>query len=96
MGRRMMRLDEADPKGLVRESYRIEGITLGECRSILVDWALSLPLDAPMKEAIRVVMAEYALGAPDHPMSKVLEEGLMSPEAPKRRGGRAARAAKGD
>jgi hypothetical protein len=87
----MMRLDEADPKGLVRESYRIEGITLGECRSILVDWALSLPLDAPMKEAIRVVMAEYALGAPDHPMSKVLEEGLLSPVAPKLRGGRAAR-----
>ncbi|WGV17979.1 hypothetical protein [Fuscovulum ytuae] len=86
-----MRLDEADPKGLVRESYRIEGITLGECKSILVDWALSLPVDAPMKEAIRVVMAEYALGAPDHPMSKVLEEGLMAPEAPKRRGGRAAR-----
>lgn len=86
-----MRLDEADPKGLVRESYRIEGISLGECRSILVDWALSLPLDAPMEEAIRVVMAEYALGAPDHPMSKVLEEGLSSPEAPKRRGGRAAR-----
>lgn len=86
-----MQLNEADPKGLVRESYRIEGITLGECRSILVDWALSLPVDAPMKEAIRVVMAEYALGAPDHPMSKVLEEGLMAPEAPKRRGGRAAR-----
>lgn len=86
-----MRLDEADPKGLVRESYRIEGITLGECRSILVDWALSLPVDAPMKEAIRTVMAEYALGAPDHPMSKVLEEGLLTPEAPKRRGGRAAR-----
>ena len=63
-----MRLDEADPKGLVRESYRIEGISLGECRSILVDWALSLPLDAPMKEAIRVVMAEYATAAPDHPM----------------------------
>lgn len=86
-----MRLDEADPKGLVRESYRIEGITLGECRSILVDWALSLPVDAPMKEAIRTVMAEYALGAPDHPMSKVLEEGLLTPDAPKRRGGRAAR-----
>lgn len=86
-----MQLTEADPKGLVRESYRIEGITPGECRSILVDWALSLPLDAPMKEAIRVVMAEYAFAAPDHPMSKVLEEGLMAPEAPKRRGGRAAR-----
>ena len=91
MGRRAVRLDEADPKGLVRESYRIEGITLGECRSIFVDWALSLPVDAPMKDAIRTVMAEYALGAPEHPMSSVLKDGLMTPDAPKRRGGRAAR-----
>ncbi|NBE08823.1 hypothetical protein [Paragemmobacter ruber] len=86
-----MRLDEADPKGLVRESYRIEGITLGECRSIFVDWALSLPVDAPMKDAVRVLIAEYALGAPGHPMSQVLEDGLKTPDAPKRRGGRAAR-----
>ena len=35
-------LAEADPKGLVRESYNIDGITLGECRSIFLDWALSL------------------------------------------------------
>ena len=75
MGRRAVRLDEADPKGLVRESYRIEGITLGECRSIFVDWALSLPVDAPMKDAIRVLIAEYAPGAPGHPMSQVLEDG---------------------
>ena len=44
MGRRAVRLDEADPKGLVRESYNIEGITLGECGSIFMDWALSLPV----------------------------------------------------
>ena len=44
MGRRAVRLEEADPKGLVRESYNIEGITLGECRSIFMDWALSLPV----------------------------------------------------
>ncbi len=91
MGRRAVRLNEADPKGLVRESYRIEGITAGECRSIFVDWALSLPVDAPMKDAVRVLIAEYALGAPEHPMSKVLEDGLMTPDTPKRRGGRAAR-----
>lgn len=91
MGRRALLLKEADPKGLVRESYRIEGITLGECRSILVDWALSLPVDAPMKDAIRTLIAEYAVGAPDHPMSRVLEDGLMTPDTPKRRGGRAAR-----
>lgn len=91
MGRRAVQLNEADPKGLVRESYRIEGITEGECRSIFVDWALSLPVDAPVKDAVRALMAEYALGAPDHPMSKVLRDGLLTPDAPKRRGGRAAR-----
>ena len=44
-----------DPKGLIREAYRIEGITLGECRSIFLDWALSLPDGVeprgPIKEA---------------------------------------------
>ena len=35
--------DPLDPKGLIRESYRIEGITEGECRSVFLDWALSLP-----------------------------------------------------
>ncbi len=91
MGRRAVLLSEADPKGLVRESYRIDGITAGECRSIFVDWALSLPVDAPIKDAVRTLMAEYAQGAPDHPMSAVLKDGLMTPDAPKRRGGRAAR-----
>ena len=91
MGRRAVLLNEADPKGLVRESYRIDGITPGECRSIFVDWALSLPVDAPIKDAVRTLMAEYALGAPEHPMSAVLKDGLMTPDAPKRRGGRAAR-----
>ena len=86
-----MRIEEADPKGLVRESYRIDGITLGECKSIFVDWALSLPVDAPMKDALRALIAHYALPEPDHPMSGVMEAGLLAPEAPKRRGGRAAR-----
>jgi hypothetical protein len=88
-----MRHEDADPKGLVRESYAIEGITLGECRSIFVDWALSLPVDAPMRDALRALIAHYALNAPDHPMSKVMSEGLTAPETPKRRGGRAARVA---
>lgn len=82
---------EADPKGLVRESYRIEGITADQCRSVFVDWALSLPVNAPMHEAIRALIAEYAMPEPDHPMSAVLKDGLAMPETPKRRGGRAAR-----
>lgn len=91
MGRRAMRIEEADPKGLVRESYRIEGITLGECKSIFVDWALSLPVDAPMKDALRALIAHYGLDAPDHPMSGVMKDGLLAPDAPRRKGGRAAR-----
>ena len=87
----MMRLDEADPKGLVRESYRIEGIGGPECRSIFIDWALSLKPGVDSADALRVVLAEYAPGAPDHPMTVVLTEALLTPEPPRRRGGRAAR-----
>jgi hypothetical protein len=86
-----MQLNEADPKGLVRESYAIEGITAGECRSIFMDWALSLPVDSHIPDAVRVLMAEYALEAPDHPMSAVLKDGLDMPDHPRRKGGRAAR-----
>ena len=86
-----MQLDEADPKGLVRESYRIEGITPGECRPIFVDWALSLPVGRDQGDALRTLIAHYAMPAPDHPMSRVLHEALVPAEAPRRRGGRAAR-----
>lgn len=81
----------ADPKGLVRESYAIEGITAPECRSIFLDWALSLKAGTDPAEAARVLIAFYALGRPEHPMSAVLEQGLAAPLAPRRRGGRAAR-----
>ena len=37
--------DPNDHKGLIREAYRIDGITLPECRSIFLDWALSLPAE---------------------------------------------------
>lgn len=83
--------NEADPKGLVRECYRIEGITLGECRSIFVDWALSIPADLSVPDAVRTLIAEYAQGRTDHPMTAVLTEALTAPAAPRRRGGRAAR-----
>lgn len=84
-----MQLAEADPKGLVRESYRIEGITPAECRSIFVDWALSLPIGLPVAEAAKLLIATYAL--PDHPMTPVLSDALTAPPKPSRRGGRAAR-----
>lgn len=86
-----MTFEEADPKGLVRESYRIEGITPGECRSIFMDWALSLKVDADHPAAIEVLLAHYGPGAADHPMTETLRAGLAAPEAPRRKGGRLGR-----
>jgi hypothetical protein len=86
-----MDLIEADPKGLVRESYRIDGITAGECRSIFMDWALSIPTERSVPDAVRVLIATYAAANPDHPMTAVLGQALAAPAEPRRRGGRAAR-----
>ena len=51
--------DFHDPKGLVREAYMIEGITLPECRSILLDWALSLPLGADPRPLAAALLARH-------------------------------------
>ena len=83
----MTERDPHDPKGLVREAHAIDGITEPECRSIFLDWALSLPPDAdPLVEAL---LARY--GAEGHPMTGVLRAALAAPDVPRRRGGRAGR-----
>lgn len=76
-----------DPKGLIRESYRIEGITSAECRSIFLDWALSAPVEGGMGQALEQLIGYYAKGHEDHPMTAVLREGLVQSETPRRRGG---------
>ena len=78
---------ERDPKGLIFESYRIDGISPGECRSIFLDWALSLPVGADTPTALRGLLAEYEVSHPGHPMNTVMRDGLVSFGTPKRRGG---------
>lgn len=85
-----MRLEQADPKGLIRESYRIEGISAPECRTIFLDWAISLAPGTETRLALKRVIAEYGADA-DHPMTAVLKAGLEAPAATGRRGGRRAR-----
>ncbi len=78
---------EVDHKGLIREAYRIEGITAPECRSIFLDWALSLPEGQDSTAAMRQLLDLYGAGTPDHPMTAVLTEGLAAADRPRRRGG---------
>ncbi|MDD7969698.1 hypothetical protein [Roseinatronobacter alkalisoli] len=80
-------IPEHDPKGLIRESYRIDGISMDECRSILIDWALSLPSGQDHMQAVQAMLDQYGPLAPDHPMTGLLREG-MTPRAPRPRRGR--------
>jgi hypothetical protein len=81
--------DPDDPKGLIRESFRIEGITDAECRSILIDWALSLPAGRDTRAAMARLLARH--GELDHPMTRLMHEAATDPPSPTRRGGRAGR-----
>ena len=77
--------DQNDPKELILESYRIEGITESECRSIFLDWALSVGIDSQV--AISGLLETYGADHPDHPMTAILKDGLAKLSEPRRRGG---------
>ncbi|WP_298836150.1 hypothetical protein [uncultured Roseobacter sp.] len=83
----MIKGDEDDPKGLIYEAYRIEGISKPECRSVFLDWALSLPMERDTGQTLRTLIARYRDIHPDHPMTEVMTEGLTGMAAPRRRGG---------
>ncbi|WP_300029727.1 hypothetical protein [uncultured Roseobacter sp.] len=83
----MIKGDEHDPKGLIFEAYRIEDISKAECRSIFLDWALSLPMERDTGATLRVLIDQYGGTYPDHPMTEVMTEGLTGMAAPRRRGG---------
>lgn len=76
-----------DPKGLIYQAYRIDGITASQCRSIFLDWALSLHEDQDSGAAIVELLARAGPDATDHPMSMVLQQGLTKTTNPRRRGG---------
>lgn len=80
-----------DPRGLIREAYRMEGLGPGECRSIFLDWALGLPAGSDPRALIPALLARYSATAPDHPMTQVLRSGLDASGPARRRGGWAAR-----
>ena len=76
-----------DAKGVIREAYRIDGITDAQCRSIFLDWALSLSDGIETSVALNTLLMAYGDAAPDHPMTQVLRQGLTKITNPRRRGG---------
>lgn len=84
-------IDAADPRGLIRESYRIEGIGEGECRAIFLDWALNVPAQDDTLRLIRRLLGYHGQIAPDHPMTETLKAALAAPPKAERRGGRKGR-----
>ena len=86
----MMKGDYNDPKALIRESFNIEGINIEECRSIFLDWALSLPNDVDAKKIIPLLIDKYN-DKKEHPMLLTLRDGLITTVSPTRRGGRRGR-----
>lgn len=84
-----------DPKGLMTDAFAIEGITVAECRSIFLDWALGLPAQYETRAQVQMLIAAYETPTnADHPMLATLREALTDAPRPKRRGGRQTRIGK--
>ncbi|PCJ75446.1 MAG: hypothetical protein COA53_05970 [Rhodobacteraceae bacterium] len=74
-----------DPRGLIYEAYRIEGIEEVSCRPIFLDWALGVPTSEDPVAHIKTMLAHYGPNWPDHPMTGILRAGLDKMAAPRRR-----------
>lgn len=75
-----MEYNKLDPKNLIAESYRITGITSSECRSIFLDWALSLPLEKESHLIAKELYDYYCQSNKSHPMTFLLREAVNKNE----------------
>lgn len=75
-----------DPRGLIYEAYRIEGIDEPACRTVFLDWALGVAQSDDTVAHIQTMLAHYGPDWPDHPMTQILRAGVtQTTTAPKRR-----------
>ena len=65
-----------DEKGLIFEAYNIENIDASSCRTIFFDWIISLDPSVNQGDAINELLETYSSRFPNHPMTKLLMEGL--------------------
>jgi hypothetical protein len=81
---------DIDPRGMIYESYRIDGISVEECRMIFLYWALEAA-QVDMREKLQILLNEYGDQNPDHPMTSVILEGMKKSTQSGRRGGASGR-----
>ena len=84
---RPAQIEAADPRGLIRESYVIDGITAEECRSVFLDWALGVSAEDDSLILVRRLLGFHGQIAPLHPMTEVLKNALDDAPPARRRGG---------
>ncbi|MCY4542331.1 MAG: hypothetical protein OXB95_08065 [Rhodobacteraceae bacterium] len=71
-------LASADPKGLIAEAYSIEGISEAECRTIFLEWAMTLRSGIDPIQALKVLLEHYQPDCANHHMTALLAEGAAS------------------
>ncbi len=81
---------EIDERGLIYESFRMDGITIEECRTIFFDWAIGAPA-GDIKSHLQIFLDEYQAANPDHPMIETILDGMKTAPKKGRKGGRSAR-----
>ena len=77
-----------DPRGLIGDAYRIEGLGVEDARSIFFDWALGLPEGTDQGAAAARLLEAHAGEPAEHPMTRLLAEAVAGPAAAGRRRGR--------
>lgn len=63
-----------DPRNLIHEAYRIEGIGPEECRAIFFDWAVGLDAGTDPVAAAKRLHTDLGAENPGHPMTALLAE----------------------
>lgn len=76
-----------DPRNLIAEAFRIEGIGAEDCRSIFFDWALGLPEGTDPAAAAKA-LKDHHRPPQDHPMTRLLDQAAAGMAASRGRTGR--------
>ena len=68
-----------DPRGLIREAFRIDGIGAEDCRAIFFDWVMGLKPGEDVRAHADALRGLYADQPSDHPMHALLSDAAKAP-----------------